>query len=142
VQRRFPLDDSRSAIDPAPVGRCRRVRRPTSTALFRCRCAGAAFLATDQLGRRPALREVRADSVDKWLHLIERGHGIDTCPAYVARYYSWPTISYVPLVAAPPTTLAILRRAGDRSPLAAALLEAVREIAVSDRARAGPPTDR
>jgi DNA-binding transcriptional LysR family regulator len=100
------------------------------------------WLLTDQLGRRPALHEVKADSVDKWLHLIERGHGVDTCPAYVARYYSWPTISYVPLVDAPPTTLAILRRAGGRSPLAAALLEAVREIAGADRDHAGRATDR
>jgi LysR family transcriptional regulator, benzoate and cis,cis-muconate-responsive activator of ben and cat genes len=93
------------------------------------------WLLTEQLGRRPAVHEVTADSVDQWLHLIERGRGIDTCPAYVARYYSWPSISYVPLVDAPLTTLAVLRRRRSQSPLASTLLAAVRDAALSYQPR-------
>ncbi len=83
------------------------------------------WLLTDQLGRRPALHPVRGDTVEKWLHLIQRGEGIDTCPAYVARYYAWPAINYVPLRDAPPTTLAMLLRKGSGSPLVDAFKDAI-----------------
>ncbi|MBV9802729.1 MAG: LysR family transcriptional regulator [Solirubrobacterales bacterium] len=87
------------------------------------------WLLTKQLNTRPAVYEARARNVDQWLYLIERGHGIDTCPAYVARYYSWPTLSYVPLLDAPPSTLSVLSRKHDRPPLAEALLNVVGEVA-------------
>lgn len=68
------------------------------------------WLLTDQLGRRPAIHGVTAENVYRWLHLIQRGHGIDTCPEYVARYYAWPTLRYIPLADAPPATVAVLSR--------------------------------
>ena len=95
------------------------------------------WLLTDQLGRRPAVHPVRGDTVEKWLHLIQRGEGIDTCPAYVARYYAWPTVRYVPLRDAPPTTLAMLRRKRSGSPL----VDAFRDTIVAAAAhRSGSPT--
>ncbi len=87
------------------------------------------WLLREQLGVRPEVCEVKAQSVDQWLHLIERGRGIDTCPAYVARYYSWPTLAYVPLLQAPPSTLAVLTRGRKRTPLASKLLDAARTAA-------------
>ncbi len=89
------------------------------------------WLLREQLGARPAVCDVKAQNVDQWLHLIERGRGIDTCPAYVARYYSWPTLSYVALLDAPPSSLAVLSRKRDRTPLAAKLLDAVRTVAAA-----------
>ncbi len=81
------------------------------------------WLLADELDGERTLCETRARDVEQWLHLIERGQGIDTCPAYVARYYSWPGLSYVPLEGAPQCTFAVLRRVGNRSPLGTALLD-------------------
>ena len=89
------------------------------------------WLLTDQLGRRPAMHPVRGDTVEKWLHLIQRGEGIDTCPAYVARYYAWPAVRYVPLRDAPPTTLAILRRRRSGSPLGEAFKDTIAAAAAN-----------
>lgn len=107
------------------------------------------WLLTDQLGRRPAVHSVKADTVEKWLHLIQRGEGIDTCPAYVSRYYAWPTLRYVPLHDAPPATLALLCRKRTSNPLADALREALLAAAAGHpelqtrsepgRAGGGPP---
>lgn len=55
----------------------------------------------NQLGRRPVSHPVRAATPEKWLHLIERGEGVDGCPTCVARYYAWPALRYVPLGSAP-----------------------------------------
>ena len=76
------------------------------------------WLLADELGDdRPAVHDVVADSPDEWLHLIACGDGIDTCPAFVGRYYGWPTVRYVPLVGASPATLALLRKRHDHSAL-------------------------
>lgn len=89
------------------------------------------WLLKDQLGRRPALHPVRADTVEKWLHLIQRGEGVDTCPSYVARYYAWPTLRYVPLQDAPPTTLAMLVRKRSGSPLIEIFKDAILAVAAN-----------
>lgn len=89
------------------------------------------WLLKDQLGRRPVLHPVRADTVEKWLHLIQRGEGVDTCPAYVARYYAWPTLRYVPLQDAPPTTLAMLVPKRSGSPLVEAFRDAILAVAAT-----------
>lgn len=77
------------------------------------------WLLTEQLGgRRPPLAVHTADTLDDWLHLIASGDGIDTAPAIVARYYSWPGLACVPLVGAPPAALAVALPCDRRAPLA------------------------
>jgi DNA-binding transcriptional LysR family regulator len=61
----------------------------------------------DELGHRPATSPYVGQNIEDWLHLIGRGEGIDTCPAIIARYYSWPEVAFVPLVDAPPSTLVL-----------------------------------
>lgn len=89
------------------------------------------WLLTDQVGRRPAVYEVRAETVEQWLYLVRRGAGVDTCPAHMARYYGWPTLRFIPLRDAPPTKLSVLQLKRENTPLAAAFLEAVQTAAAS-----------
>jgi len=87
------------------------------------------WMLTDQLGSRPEIHEHAADDMDDWLHLIARGEAIDTCPTLVSRYYAWPGVRYVPLVGAPPATLALVHRRGVREPLVQAFVEVAVEVA-------------
>lgn len=91
------------------------------------------WLLTEQFGRPPAIHDVTVDNVYRWLHLVQRGHGIDTCPEYVARYYAWPTLRYIPLADAPPATVAVLsrHRAGGPSRLVEEFAEAVLQAAAA-----------
>jgi DNA-binding transcriptional LysR family regulator len=77
------------------------------------------WLLTDQIGRRPPISPHIAEKLDDWLLLIGRGEGIDTAPAVISRYYSWPEVSFVPLVDAPPATLALAWRRDATNPLIA-----------------------
>jgi DNA-binding transcriptional LysR family regulator len=61
----------------------------------------------DELGSRPPTSPYVGQNIEDWLHLIGRGEGIDTCPAIIARYYSWPEVAFVPLIDAPPSTLVL-----------------------------------
>jgi LysR family transcriptional regulator, benzoate and cis,cis-muconate-responsive activator of ben and cat genes len=61
----------------------------------------------DELGHRPPTSPYVGQNIEDWLHLIGRGEGIDTCPAIIARYFSWPEVVFVPLLDAPPSTLVL-----------------------------------
>ncbi|MBS1862690.1 MAG: hypothetical protein JSS68_13355 [Actinobacteria bacterium] len=65
------------------------------------------WLLVDQIGSRPAISPHVADKLDDWLLLIGQGEGVDTAPAVISRYYPWPEVAFVPLVDAPPATLAL-----------------------------------
>ena len=88
------------------------------------------WLLTDELGGRPAVHAARADGFDEWLHLIARGRGIDTCPAFVRHFYAWPTVRYVPLVGVRPATLLLLRSRSSSTPLADVFVDVVQEVAL------------
>ena len=78
---------------------------------------------------RPACSPHTADKLEDWLLLIANGEGIDTCPAVISRYFAWPEVTYVPLVDAEPSTLAIVRRRDREDPLVASLIELAVDIA-------------
>lgn len=75
------------------------------------------WLLVDELGTRPALSTHLAENLEEWLHLIGRGEGIDTCPALISRYYSWPDVVFVPLADAAPARLALASRRDADDPL-------------------------
>lgn len=81
------------------------------------------WLLCDQLGRRPELSSHVAGKLEEWLHVIARGEGIDTCPALISRYYPWPELAFVPLVDAPPATLALACRRDDHDALVAEFID-------------------
>jgi DNA-binding transcriptional LysR family regulator len=87
------------------------------------------WLLVDQLGERPAVSPHIGDKLEDWLHLVGRGEGVDTCPAIISRYYSWPEVTFVPLVDAPPATLALVRRVESEEPLVLEFIQLAREIA-------------
>lgn len=68
------------------------------------------WLLVDELGGRPLISPHTGDNVEEWLHLIGRGAGIDTAPAIVSRYYSWPDVTFIPLVDAAPSVFALASR--------------------------------
>lgn len=86
------------------------------------------WLLVRENGRRPRTAPHTADKLEDWLHLIGSGAGIDTAPAVIARYFPWPTIAYIPLVDAEPSTLALARRRDDDNPLVTELIDLVLEI--------------
>jgi LysR family transcriptional regulator, benzoate and cis,cis-muconate-responsive activator of ben and cat genes len=75
------------------------------------------WLLVDQIGAHPKISPHVADKLDEWLLLIGRGEGIDTAPAVISRYYLWPEVVFVPLVDAPPATLALAWRHDATNPL-------------------------
>jgi DNA-binding transcriptional LysR family regulator len=86
------------------------------------------WLLVRENGRRPPLCPHTADKLEDWLHLIAGGAGIDTAPAVISRYFPWPMITYIPLVDAEPSTLALARRRDDTNPLVADVFELALEI--------------
>jgi DNA-binding transcriptional LysR family regulator len=68
------------------------------------------WMLVDDLGHRPPASPHMGSNLEEWLHLIGRGEGIDTAPAVIARYYSWPEVAFVPLVDAAPAILVLARR--------------------------------
>jgi DNA-binding transcriptional LysR family regulator len=68
------------------------------------------WMLVDELGHRPPASPHMGSNLEEWLHLIGRGEGIDTAPAVISRYYSWPEVAFVPLVDAAPAVLVLARR--------------------------------
>ncbi|HET6551596.1 MAG TPA: LysR substrate-binding domain-containing protein [Solirubrobacter sp.] len=68
------------------------------------------WMLVDDLGHRPPASPHMGANLEEWLHLIGRGEGIDTAPAVISRYYSWPEVAFVPLVDAAPAVLVLARR--------------------------------
>jgi len=86
----------------------------------------------EELGYRPPTSPYVGQNIEDWLHLIGRGEGIDTCPAIIARYYSWPEVAFVPLVDAPPCTLVLaVHRTARGEPLVDEFVELAVEIAAN-----------
>lgn len=75
------------------------------------------WLLVEENGERPPISPHIAANIVEWLHLIARGEGLDTCPAIIARYYSWPEVSFVPLIEATPATLVLVRHVDSIQPL-------------------------
>jgi LysR family transcriptional regulator, benzoate and cis,cis-muconate-responsive activator of ben and cat genes len=75
------------------------------------------WMLVDELGHRPPVSPHMGANVEEWLHLIGRGEGIDTAPAVISRYFSWPEVAFVPLVDAAPAVLVLARRRDIRDPL-------------------------
>ncbi|HEY8581792.1 MAG TPA: LysR substrate-binding domain-containing protein [Capillimicrobium sp.] len=86
------------------------------------------WMLVDQLGHRPATCPTLAPNLEQWLHLLARGDGIDTAPAIIERYYSWPGIAFVPLEGAPPATLGLARMADRTDPVVAAFERVTLEV--------------
>lgn len=89
------------------------------------------WLLVDELGRRPRVSSHVGDKLEEWLHLIGRGEGIDTAPAIVSRYYAWPEVVFVPLIDAPPATLALARRSDGDDALVRDFTDLAVEIATT-----------
>lgn len=87
------------------------------------------WLLVDQIGARPAISPHIADKLDDWLLLIGQGEGIDTAPSVISRYYPWPEVAFVPLLDAPPATLAIAWRHDATNPLIAEFAKLARDVA-------------
>jgi DNA-binding transcriptional LysR family regulator len=101
----------------------------------------------DELGDRPPTSPYVGQNIEDWLHLIGRGEGIDTCPAIIARYYSWPEVAFVPLADAAPSTLVLaVHREARGEPVIEEFLDLAVEIAANaarnpDTAYALPASD-
>lgn len=89
------------------------------------------WLLVDELGDRPPVSPHIGDKLEEWLHLIGRGEGIDTCPAIISRYYSWPEVAFIPLADAPPATLVLARRVECEDPLVREFTKLACEIAAT-----------
>jgi LysR family transcriptional regulator, benzoate and cis,cis-muconate-responsive activator of ben and cat genes len=96
------------------------------------------WLLVRENGRRPPLYPHTADKLEDWLHLIASGAGIDTAPAVISRYFPWPMITYIPLVDAEPSTLALAWRRDDTNPLVADVVALALEIS-SHAVESGTP---
>jgi DNA-binding transcriptional LysR family regulator len=92
----------------------------------------------DELGYRPPTSPYVGQNIEDWLHLIGRGEGIDTCPAIIARYYSWPEVAFVPLADALPSTLVL---AVHREARGEALVDEFIDLAVEIAANAARNPD-
>jgi DNA-binding transcriptional LysR family regulator len=86
------------------------------------------WLLRDELGKRPPISPHIGDKLEDWLQLIARGEGIDTAPAIVSRYYSWPELAFVPLVDAAPSVIALARRRDADSPLVSEVEQMTLEV--------------
>jgi len=92
----------------------------------------------DELGYRPPTSPYVGQNIEDWLHLIGRGEGIDTCPAIIARYYSWPEVAFVPLAGAAPAVLGLARRSDAADPLIDDFVALAREVAAAAVASTTP----
>jgi LysR family transcriptional regulator, benzoate and cis,cis-muconate-responsive activator of ben and cat genes len=97
------------------------------------------WMLVDELGERPPVSPHIGVNIADWLHLVGRGEGIDTCPAIISRYYSWPEVSFVPLVDAAPATLILVRSREARHPLAEEFTELAVEVAATAISSARTP---
>lgn len=100
------------------------------------------WLLTDQIGRQPAVSPYVGDNIEEWLHLIGRGEGVDTAPGIISRYYSWPDVTFVPLLEAPPATLVLARSTESNHPLVDEFVGLAVEVAETAAANPGTPYSR
>jgi DNA-binding transcriptional LysR family regulator len=96
------------------------------------------WMLVDELGHRPPASPHMGSNLEEWLHLIGRGEGIDTAPAVIARYYSWPEVAFVPLVDAAPATLVLARRRDAHDRLVEDFVRLAQEIAATAAANDTP----
>jgi LysR family transcriptional regulator, benzoate and cis,cis-muconate-responsive activator of ben and cat genes len=89
------------------------------------------WMLVDELGHRPPVSPHMGANLEEWLHLIGRGEGIDTAPAIISRYFSFPEVAFVPLVEAAPAVLVLASRRDDPDPLVDDFVELAREIAAT-----------
>ena len=97
------------------------------------------WMLVDELGHRPPVSPYVGENIEEWLQLIGRGEGIDTCPAVIARYFSWPELAFVPLVDAAPLTLVLARSRHQVHPLAEEFVALAAEVAAAGPAGVGAP---
>jgi len=100
------------------------------------------WLLTEQIGHQPKVSPHVGENIEEWLHLIGRGEGIDTAPAIIARYYSWPDVTFVPLRDAPAATLVLARSAESTHPLADDFVDLAVEVAEIAAANPSIPYQR
>jgi LysR family transcriptional regulator, benzoate and cis,cis-muconate-responsive activator of ben and cat genes len=93
----------------------------------------------DELSHRPPVSPYKGETLEEWLHLIGRGEGIDTAPAIIARYYSWPEVAFVPLVDAEPATVVLARRGDTADPLVSEFAALALEVATTAANNADTP---
>lgn len=96
------------------------------------------WLLVDELGHRPPTSPHMGANLEEWLHLIGRGEGIDTAPAVVSRYYSFPEVAFVPLVDAAPAVLVIARRRDSPDRLIDDFVRLAREVSGTAAVTATP----
>ncbi len=75
------------------------------------------WMLADELGGRPPVSPHLSRNIEEWLHLIGRGEGVDTAPSIISRYYSWPDVTFVPLIEAANATLLLARHRDTTNPL-------------------------
>lgn len=100
------------------------------------------WLLTEQLGGPPEVSPNVGDNLEEWLHLIGRGEGVDTAPAIISRYYSWPEVTFVPLVDAPPATLVLARWGESTHPLVEEFVKLAVKVAEIASANDSTPYER
>ena len=100
------------------------------------------WLLTGQIGEQPAVSPQVGENIEEWLGLIGRGEGIDTAPGIIARYYSWPEVTFVPLRDAPPAVLVLARSGGSTHPLADDFVALAVEVAANAAAAPDTPYSR
>lgn len=100
------------------------------------------WLLSEQLGAQPQVSPRIGENIEEWLHLIGRGEGIDTAPGIISRYYSWPDVTFVPLLEAPPATLVLARSSESTHPLAEEFVALAVEVAETAAANPNTPYSR
>lgn len=100
------------------------------------------WLLTEQIGHQPQVSRHIGENIEEWLHLIGRGEGIDTAPAVIARYYSWPDVTFVPLRDAPPATLVLARSVESSHPLVEEFVALALEVAETAASNPATPYER
>jgi DNA-binding transcriptional LysR family regulator len=96
------------------------------------------WMLVDELGHRPPVSPHMGANLEEWLHLIGRGEGIDTAPAIISRYFTFPEVAFVPLVDAAPAVLVLARRRDAQDRLVEDFVALAREIAATAAARDTP----
>lgn len=69
------------------------------------------------------------DNVEEMLEQVAQGSGVCIVPESMTSYYARPDLVWVPITDIDPLRIALGWRAGERSPLVAAFVEIVRELA-------------